>query len=151
MSQKPAHSPARPIFSQEMGVELHFPYMQMLHSETVRRVLVVDDEPMLRDLCSTLLETWGYSPVEAHDGQDALEQLGRSSVDIVLLDVNMPRLRGDALLARLRQEHPELPVIIMSSEGDNVRSNVMGLGASSFLVKPFRPSQLQDHIRHALP
>ena len=105
---------------------------------------------MLRDLCTALLADWGYTPMEAQDGLDALEKLEGNPVDAVLLDVNMPRLRGDALLARLRAEHPGLPVIIMSSEAGSVRENVLGLGASSFLVKPFRPSQLKDHITHAL-
>ena len=125
--------------------------LQTLNQEPVRRVLVVDDEPMLRDLCSALLTTWGYKTVEARDGQEALEKLDHASVDAVLLDVNMPRLRGDVLLAQLRKKRPELPVIIMSSEGGSVRENVLGLGASSFLVKPFRPAQLKDHITHALP
>ncbi|MFT3924063.1 MAG: response regulator [Myxococcales bacterium] len=124
--------------------------MQSVEPEHVCRILVVDDEPMLRDLCSALLADWGYDPMEAQDGLDALEKLEETPVDAVLLDVNMPRLRGDALLARLREERPQLPVIIMSSEADSVRENVLGLGASSFLVKPFRPSQLKDHIKHAL-
>lgn len=125
--------------------------MQMLCQEPVQRILVVDDEPMLRGLCVTLLASWGYLVTEACDGHEALEMLRQYPVDVVLLDMNMPRLRGDALLARLRRERPGLPVIIMSSEGDGVRKKVLGLGASSFLTKPFRPAQLKDHIRHALP
>jgi DNA-binding response OmpR family regulator len=125
--------------------------MLMLCQEQPRRVLVVDDEPMLRGLCATLLTSWGYQVDEAFDGQDALEKLRVGQVDAVLLDMNMPRLRGDALLARLRSERPKLPVIIMSSEGEGARKRALNLGASSFLLKPFRPAQLKDHITHALP
>jgi len=125
--------------------------MEMVWQEQVPRILVVDDEPMLRGLCVTLLASWGYQAIEAIDGQDALEKLREYSVDAVLLDMNMPRLRGDALLTRLRRERPGLPVVIMSSEGEGLRKRVLGLGASSFLSKPFRPAQLKDHIRHALP
>jgi DNA-binding response OmpR family regulator len=125
--------------------------MLMLCQEQPQRILVVDDEPMLRGLCATLLTSWGYHVAEAQDGQDALEKLREVPVDAVLLDMNMPRLRGDALLARLRRERPALPVIIMSSEGDGARRRVLGLGASSFLMKPFRPAQLKDHINNALP
>ncbi len=124
--------------------------MLMLVQEHMQRILVVDDEPMLRGLCTTLLANWGYCVAEACDGQEALEKLRQVPVDAVLMDMNMPRLRGDALLARLRRERPDLPVIIMSSEGDGARMKVLRLGASSFLSKPFRPAQLKDHIRHAL-
>jgi CheY-like chemotaxis protein len=125
--------------------------MQMLCPDQVQRILVADDEPMLRALCVTLLASWGYQVTEAHDGRDALSKVHEQSFDAVLLDMNMPHLRGDVLLARLRHERPELPVIIMSSEGENARRRVLGLGASSFLAKPFRPAQLKDHIAHALP
>ena len=70
----------------------------MLCQEHVQRILVVDDEPMLRGLCVTLLASWGYLVTEASDGQEALEMLRQYPVDVVLLDMNMPRLRGDACL-----------------------------------------------------
>jgi two-component system chemotaxis response regulator CheY len=143
---------ARESFFRNPDHQLHSQrQMQMLCTAPMQRILVVDDEPMLRSLCSTLLASWGYHVVEAQDGLDALEKLHGLSVDAVLLDMNMPRLRGDILLARLRRERPELPVIIMSSDGDTAKKRVMGLGASSFLSKPFRPAQLKDHITHALP
>jgi type IV pili sensor histidine kinase/response regulator len=125
---------------------------------------VVDDEPMLRALCTMLLADWGFRVLEARDGQEAWELLQRASasfdagelareqnvIDAVLLDVNMPRLRGDALLVQLRRAYPGLPVIMMSSEADDVRNRVLSLGASSFLVKPFRPAELESHLTHAL-
>lgn len=113
--------------------------------------MVVDDEPLLRGLCSSLLSSWGYQVTEAHDGQDALEKLHETTVDAVLVDINMPRLRGDALLACLRRKHPQLPVVIMSSDFmQTTRERVLDLGASSFLPKPFRPVQLKQHISQAL-
>jgi CheY-like chemotaxis protein len=114
-------------------------------------VLVVDDEPTVRSVCAALLANWGYAVTEAHDGQDALEKLAEITVDAVLLDVNMPRLRGDLLLARLREERPCLPVVIMSSDGQEVQARVLHLGATSFLTKPFGAAQLRDHITRALP
>jgi CheY-like chemotaxis protein len=99
-----------------------------------------------------LLDDWGYGVTEARDGQEAWELLEQAavSVDAVLLDVNMPRLGGEALLARLRRDYPSVQVIMMSSEADEVRRNALNLGASSFLVKPFRPAELRNHIDHAL-
>ena len=89
---------------------MHFTrQMQMLCQEHVQRILVVDDEPMLRGLCVTLLASWGYLVIEASDGQEALEKLREYPVDVVLLDMNMPRLRGDALLARLRVTARDCP------------------------------------------
>jgi CheY-like chemotaxis protein len=124
--------------------------MQMLCPEPAPRILVADDEPMLRTLCATLPASWGYQVTEARDGRDALAKLQETSFDAALLDMNMPHLRGDVLLARLRHERPQLPVIIMSSDGDIARRRVLGLGASSFLAKPFRPAQLKDHIAQVL-
>lgn len=125
--------------------------MQALYEIQGQRVMVVDDEPLLRGLCSSLLSSWGYEVTEAHDGQDALEKLRLASVDAVLVDINMPRLRGDALLACLRREQPALPVVIMSSDFmETTRTRVLDLGASSFLAKPFRPIQLKEHISQAL-
>lgn len=123
--------------------------MLSLCPEFARHVLVVDDEPSVRGVCATLLAEWGYEVSEACDGQDALEKLTQLSVDAMLLDVDMPRLRGDALLERLTCERPNLPVVIMSSDGQEVQTRVLDLGARSFLVKPFRPAQLKAHITHA--
>jgi CheY-like chemotaxis protein len=124
--------------------------MRLLYAHHARRILVVDDEPLVRTLCATLLQDWGYDVTEAQDGVDALAKLAEFAFDAVLLDLNMPRLRGDAVLAQLRHERPDLPVIMMSSDGHEVRSRVLHLGARSFLTKPFSPPQLRDHVASVL-
>jgi CheY-like chemotaxis protein len=123
--------------------------MRLLYAEDARRILVVDDEPLVRTVCTTLLTDWGYEVSEAQDGQEALEMVAQLRVDAVLLDINMPRLRGDAVLAKLRERRPELPVVMMSSDGLDVQARLLDLGARSFLAKPFVPEELRDHIARA--
>ena len=113
--------------------------------------MVVDDEPLLRKLCCSLLASWGYEVIEAADGLAALDKLREAPVDAVLVDINMPRLGGDGLLAQLRPKYPQLPVVIMSSDlRQGIQERMLRLGANSFLRKPFRPVQLQEHIAQAL-
>lgn len=116
----------------------------------VRLVLVVDDDPGVRAVCVALLEGWGFATLQAVDGIEALDTLAGSHVDAMLLDINMPRLCGDQVLARLRRTHERLPVIIMSSEDHSTRRQVLGLGANAFLAKPFAPSSLRMELDKAL-
>ncbi|HEX5386420.1 MAG TPA: PAS domain S-box protein [Gemmatimonadales bacterium] len=103
------------------------------------RILVVDDEEIVRAVVARTLEGEGYEVLQARDGREALEQLGRArgSVDVLLSDVVMPVLGGRELGARLAAEHPELPVIWMSGY---TRDTAFGDGHSDgtqlFLQKP---------------
>lgn len=114
------------------------------------RILVVDDEPLLRSVCVSLLVAWGYAVCEARDGEEALALEAQIHIDAVLLDVHMPRLPGDAVLAVLRKRRPDLPVVMMSSDIGALQARVRELGARSFLSKPFAPTQLRHHISRAL-
>ena len=78
-------------------------------------ILVVDDEPVIRDLVSVLLEDEGYTVHTAPDGLAAVEAVARESPDLVLTDLYMPRLDGLGLIARLRRERPRLPIVVLSA------------------------------------
>jgi CheY-like chemotaxis protein len=80
------------------------------------RVLVVDDEPALREIASELLAGAGYEVVTAADGIDALRLLAEPLPDVVITDVRMPRMSGWELLAVVRQRFPQLPVIAVSAD-----------------------------------
>ncbi len=114
-----------------------------------RRVLVVDDDPRVRAVCAALLSEFGYGVIEACDGVHALSILETCSVDALLLDVEMPRLRGDELVDKLARERPELPLLVMSSS-DQYR-NLIERGARDFLAKPFRASQLHSGVSALFP
>jgi two-component system, OmpR family, response regulator len=81
----------------------------------VRRILIVDDEPSVRDVMTTLLLDAGYSVQTPADGRIALEIIGLAPPDLIITNVMMPHLDGSALLDRLHERNPNLPVIPMSA------------------------------------
>jgi DNA-binding response OmpR family regulator len=115
-----------------------------------RRVLVVDDEPMLRNLLSRLLRMEGYDVLEAADGDAALEVVAAQAPDLVLLDVMMPARDGIDVLGDLRKIS-EVPVILVSALGEEA-DRVLGLkmGADDYVVKPFSAAELSARIESVL-
>ena len=90
---------------------------QRSHSthETTPTVLVVEDEPAIREVVADLLEDEGYAVRQAADGLEAIDELEVDGVDLVLSDVRMPRLDGPALARRLRRHGYAVPVVLMSA------------------------------------
>ena len=117
---------------------------------TPRTVLVVDDEPMLRNLLSRLLRMEGYEVVEAADGQAALDVVSAEEPDLVLLDVMMPGRDGLDVLGDLRRTS-DVPVILVSALGEEA-DRVLGLkmGADDYVVKPFSAAELSARIESVL-
>src|SRR5947209_9313826 len=115
-----------------------------------RRVLVVDDEPMLRNLLSRLLRMEGYDVLEAGDGAAALDVVVTEGPDLVLLDVMMPIRDGIDVLGDIRK-HSEVPVILVSALGGEA-DRVIGLkaGADDYVVKPFSAAELSARIESVL-
>jgi CheY-like chemotaxis protein len=105
----------------------------------VRQILVVDDEPNVREVVNDILGDAGYTVETASDGRAALELIARTPPDLVVTDVMMPRLDGWALLARVRERFPDLPVIVMSAVDPRDASRRPGVTADHtvFLCKPF--------------
>jgi DNA-binding NtrC family response regulator len=121
-------------------------------------ILIVDDEPNVRLMLSTALESVGYQVALAEDGERALAKLESrgSAVDLVLLDLQMPRMDGMALLSRLRASGSIAPVVILTAHGSIPEAvTAMKLGAIDFLTKPIRPEALRRAVaevieRHAV-
>jgi two-component system NtrC family sensor kinase len=112
-------------------------------SKHAGRVLVVDDDPGLRDVCTHTLGRADFT-VEAADGAvTALKLLAERVYDLVLLDIYMPDLDGLSLLARIREQHITVPIVLLSGMATvELAAQAMRLGASGLLLKPFAPREL---------
>ena len=110
-------------------------------------ILVVDDNKEIVYSISELLKYEGYQVVKAYDGMEALEAMERQRIDLILLDVMMPRMNGLSALMKLR-EKSKIPVIILSAkteESDKVSGLV--LGADDYVEKPYQPAELTARIK----
>jgi two-component system response regulator MprA len=115
------------------------------------RVLVVDDDPDVRDAVETALELEGHRVTTAGDGLEALKRLGQSECDAIVLDVLMPAMDGFEVCRRLRAAGNRTPILILTardSEEDTIRG--LDLGADDYLVKPFALGELLARVRALL-
>jgi len=115
-------------------------------------VLVVDDDPAARELVCRALSRLGYSCMSASDGREALEFAADHLFDLVITDLDMPRMGGLALIERLRLDGPEIPVVIMTAYADvDSAQRALRLRVSDYLVKPFdNLAELQAAARRAI-
>ncbi len=113
------------------------------------RILVVDDEPSVRQVSSTLLQTKGYEVRTAADGFEALVELRRALPDVIISDLKMPNMSGFELLSVVRRRFPQIPVIAISGEYDGIAPE--GLIADAFFTKAgYKPEQLFTRIAELL-
>ena len=117
------------------------------------RVLVADDDELVLTVASLMLEAEGCEVVGARDGQDAVDLLRdqESRIDLVLLDMTMPRLSGEEAFRELRRIRPDVPVILSSGYTEQeIRGRLAGEGVAGFVQKPYRAADLMDEIRKVL-
>lgn len=116
-----------------------------------RKIVVVEDEPAILRGLLDVLEAGGYEPVGAADGAVGLDLSRRVGVDLVLLDLLLPRMDGLTVLTELRKTHPNLPVIILTARGTE-EDRVRGLrgGADDYVVKPFSARELLARVEAVL-
>src|SRR5215210_5887150 len=113
-------------------------------------ILLVDDEDAVLKLLTYPLERDGLRVVAAHDGQEALERFASEPVDLVVLDVMLPKLDGLEVCRRLRAESM-VPIIMLSARGDEL-DKVLGLelGADDYITKPFSIGEFRSRVRALL-
>jgi DNA-binding response OmpR family regulator len=106
------------------------------------KILVVDDDPHIRELARVFLKNGGYDVSEASDGLDALSRLETAKFDLVALDIMMPNMDGWELYRQLKELY-DFPVLMLTAKGET-RQKLKGfdLGADDYLVKPFEPLEL---------
>ena len=114
------------------------------------KVLIVDDEPPIRKLLRMGLGTQGYHIIDAPNAKTALELMS-AEPDLVILDLGLPDMQGLDLLRQIRQLRADVPIVVLSSRGDEVaKVEALDLGADDYVTKPFGMDELLARIRAAL-
>jgi two-component system KDP operon response regulator KdpE len=114
------------------------------------KILVVDDEPPIRKLLRMGLTTHGYHVLEAPNGKAALEGLAQKP-DLIILDLGLPDVQGLDLLRTLRARDERVPIVVLSSRGDeDSKVKALDLGADDYVTKPFGTEELLARMRAAL-
>ena len=119
-----------------------------------KRILTIDDSKTMRDMLRLTLAGAGYQVLQAVDGQDGLDVLRRERVDVVITDINMPKLDGYGVIRHLRADasYDETPILVLSTESDQKTKEIgRDAGATGWLVKPFDPEQLVEIVRQVSP
>ena len=117
------------------------------------RILVVDDEPDIRELIGDTLRFAGWTTLFAADGEEALTRIAADPPDLIVLDVMMPRLDGRSVVQRVRADPrtAATPVVMVSARGQAADvERGLAAGAAAYLVKPFSPRELVATIRSLL-
>lgn len=108
--------------------------------------MVVDDEPDIREVLELSIQFQGFDTCSADSGESALEILEQTPIDAVVSDVRMPHGDGVFLLKNMRKRHPGIPVVIITGFADHSREELIDIGATDVLFKPFSTSELRQKL-----
>ena len=118
------------------------------------RILVIDDDAMVRDAIRSILEAQGYKVGEAENGRDGLVKMRADRFDLVITDIIMPEMEGVEAILAIREEFPSVKVIAISGGGRTANYDFLGvagkLGANKTLQKPFRREELLRAVQGCL-
>ena len=115
-----------------------------------KTILTVDDSRTIRDMLKLALVGGGYTVIQAEDGLEGLERLKAEGADVVITDINMPRLDGFGLIEGVRADpkHRSTPILVLTTESDPAKKDrARQAGATGWIVKPFNPDKLLDAVR----
>ncbi len=130
--------------------EAYWARVRACNNDAVTTVLIVDDEPIVREVVVRYLKREGYETLEAGDGDDARALLEREQPDLVVLDVMLPGMDGLELCRWIRSRSA-LPVILLTARGEEADRIVgLELGADDYVTKPFSPRELAARVRTVL-
>ncbi len=118
-----------------------------------KTILTVDDSASVRQMVTFTLKGAGYNVLEAVDGEDGLKKLNSTGVDMVITDLNMPKLDGIGFILKIRANPASkfIPVIMLTTESQAEKKQAgKAAGATGWIVKPFKPEQLLDVVKKVL-
>jgi len=119
-----------------------------------KRILTIDDSKTMRDMLMLTLAEAGFDVLQAVDGQDGLDVLGKEQVDVVITDINMPKMDGYEVIRQLRRNpsHKTTPILVLTTESETEKKNLAReAGATGWMVKPFDPERLIATVRKVAP
>src|SRR5687767_6830832 len=133
----------------ERAIDLGAPEVTLMEA-MAHRILVVDDDPHIRELLSFALAKSGMKVEQAADGEEALAAIEASPPDLMVLDINLPRLNGLDVCRKLRAsggERAGLPILFLSSRDDEI-DRIVGIeiGGDDYVVKPFSPREVVARV-----
>jgi two-component system, chemotaxis family, chemotaxis protein CheY len=134
--------------------EADHPPVQAQEQTMAKRILTIDDSKTIRDMLMLTLADAGFDVVQAVDGQDGLDVLEREQFDVVITDINMPRMDGYEVIRRLRSDdaHKTTPILVLTTESEADKKNLARVaGATGWMVKPFDPDRLIATINKVAP
>jgi two-component system chemotaxis response regulator CheY len=119
-----------------------------------KHILIVDDSKTIRNLVAFIMKKEGFKVTMAEDGLDGLEKLYSSeSIDLIVSDINMPRMDGFTFIKTVREQeaYRDVPIVVLSTEGKehDIQQGIQ-LGANLYMVKPAQPEQMMKNIRMLL-
>ena len=113
--------------------------------KALRKVLVIDDDPVVGTSFNRVLEPKGYAVITAADGPEALEKIAREDYDVVYTDIKMPGMNGLEVARRIKESRPWMPVVIVTGYGTDANiAEAKKLGVAGFLNKPLAPETIED-------
>ncbi len=126
------------------------PFVKNQGDDIMQRILVVDDEKMIRNVIKEYAEFDGFEVTEAEDGMEAVEICRREDFDLIVMDIMMPRLDGYSAIKEIRKTK-QIPVIMLSARGEEY-DKLFGfeIGIDDYVVKPFSPKELLARIKAVL-
>ena len=140
---------ARQVQGSTRSSAAHLNQDKQRHRDQRRLIMIVDDSVTVRKVTSRLLERQGFDVITAKDGVDAIEQLENTKPDLMLLDIEMPRMDGFEVtnLVRHHEVHRDLPIIMITSRtGEKHRERAFSLGVTNYMGKPFQEADLLENI-----
>ena len=119
-----------------------------------KRILTIDDSKTIRDMLMLTLSDAGFEVLQAVDGQDGVDMLESERVDVIITDINMPRMNGYEVIRHLRSDpdHKSTPILVLTTESDTEKKGLArDAGATGWMVKPFDPDQLVATVNRVAP
>jgi two-component system, chemotaxis family, chemotaxis protein CheY len=130
------------------------PVVQSEDAAMAKRILTIDDSKTIRDMLRMTLAGAGFEVLQAVDGQEGVEVMDREKVDLVITDINMPRMNGYEVVRHLRgnPNHKKLPILVLTTESDTDKKHLArDAGATGWMVKPFDPDRLLATVNKVMP